>query len=92
MSLAIRSPVTKDFEDELYFQLYFKRHFRDLSMMDKQKVLTIIMAMLRSTTFNKGTPKLPHNLQLLIDLAFTKIPTMDKFKGRSSSCAEFPLG
>ena len=48
--------------------------------MDKQKVLTIVMAMLRSTTFNKGTPQLPHNLHFLIDLAFTKIPTMDNIK------------
>ena len=62
------------------FSSTFKRHFRDLPLVDKQKVLTIIMAMLRSTTFNKGTPKLPHNLQFLIDLAFTKIPTMDSIK------------
>ena len=62
------------------FSSTFKRHFRDLSLVDKQKVLTIIMAMLRSTTLNKGTPKLPHNLQFLIDLAFTKIPTMDSIK------------
>ena len=54
----------------------FKKHFRDLPLVDKQKVLT----MLRSTTFNKGTPKIPHNLQFLIDLAFTKIPTMDSIK------------
>ena len=62
------------------FSSTFKRHFRDLPLVDKQKVLTIIMAMLRSTTFNKGTPKIPHNLQFLIDLAFTKIPTMDSIK------------
>ena len=48
--------------------------------MDKQKVLTIFMVILRSTTFNKGTSTIPHNFQFLIDLAFTKIPTMDSIK------------
>ena len=53
------------------FRSTFKRHLRDLPLVDKQKVLSTIVAMLRSTTFNKGTPKIPHNLQFLIDLAFT---------------------
>ena len=72
------------------FSSTFKRHFRDLPLVDKQKVLTIIMAMLRNTTFNKGTPKLPLNLQFLIDLAFIKIPTMDsiKFLINGNPCSE----
>ena len=49
-------------------------------LVDKQKALSVLMHKLRSTTFIKGKSKIPHNLQFVIDLAFTKIPTKSNIK------------
>ncbi len=57
-----------------------KKHFRDLSLVVKQKVFSIVMHKLRNTTFFKGKSKIPQNLQFIIDMGFTKIPTLSDVK------------